>query len=207
MKKSILFLIMFLICQPMVWGEENMDAKKTQGLEKATFAGGCFWCMEPPFENQKGIKDVISGYTGGHVENPTYEEVCSGTTGHAEGVEVTFDPKEISYEKLLDIFWHNVDPTDGGGQFADRGDQYRTEIFYHGEEQKRLAEKSKENLEKAKVFTRPITTKITPAVTFYKAEDYHQDYCRLNPLRYKAYRYGSGRDTFLEKTWGKQQKH
>jgi len=183
-----------------------MDTKQTQGLEKATFAGGCFWCMEPPFENLKGIKDVISGYTGGHVENPTYEEVCTGTTGHAEGVEITYDPKQISYDALLDVFWHNIDPTDAGGQFADRGDQYRTEIFYHSQAQKKAAETSKAKLDAAKIFTKAITTAVSSAVTFYAAEEYHQDYCRLNPLRYKAYRYGSGRDQFLEKIWGKPKK-
>ena len=180
--------------------------KQAGGLEKATFAGGCFWCMEPPFEKLKGVKDVVSGYTGGHTENPTYEEVCSGTTGHAEAVEVTFDPKVVSYDELLHVFWRNIDPTDAGGQFADRGDQYRTEIFYHSEEQKRAAEASKTQLEAAKIFTRSITTKISPTAAFYPAEEHHQDFCRLNPLRYSTYRYGSGRDQFLEKIWGKQKK-
>lgn len=169
--------------------------------EKAIFAGGCFWCMEPPFEKLDGVKEVISGYTGGHKENPTYEEVSSGTTGHVEAVEVLYDPSKVSYEKLLDVFWRQIDPRDPDGQFVDRGSQYRSAIFYLNDEQKALAEKSKEELDKSGRFDKPIVTEILPASTFYRAEDYHQDYYKKNPLRYKFYRFNSGRDQFLKKVW------
>jgi len=177
------------------------------GLEKATFAGGCFWCMEPPFDKLDGVTSTTSGYTGGTKMNPTYHEVSAGGTGHAEAVEITYDPKKVSYEKLLEVFWHNVDPTDAGGQFCDRGNQYRTEIFYHGDEQKRLAEASKAALEKSKPFELPIVTKIVAANTFYPAEDYHQNYYTKNPLRYKVYRFGCGRDKRLKELWGKEAGH
>lgn len=175
------------------------DAAK---LEKATFAGGCFWCMVPPFEKLDGVTEVLSGYTGGRKENPTYEEVSSGKTGHVEAVQVTFDPSRISYRKLLDVFWRQVDPTDPGGQFVDRGSQYRSVVFYNTPEQKTLAEKSKEELQRSGRFQRPIVTEILPAGQFYKAEEYHQDYNKKNPLRYKFYRLNSGRDQFLKKVWG-----
>lgn len=172
--------------------------------EKATFAGGCFWCMEAPFEKLDGVKSVISGFTGGTKANPTYEESSSGTTGHTEAVEVTFDPEKVSYDKLLDTFWRSMDPTDAGGQFADRGGQYRPGIFFHSEAQKKAAEASKEALAKSKRFgDKPIVVEITKAGPFYPAEEYHQDYYKKNPLRYKFYRHGSGRDAFLEKVWGK----
>ncbi len=181
-------------------------AKPGKGPEKATFAGGCFWCTEPPFENLKdrGVLEVRSGYTGGAKANPTYEEVCTGETGHAEAVEVTFDPSRISYGELLEVFWRNVDPTDPDGQFADKGSQYRTAIFYHGEGQKRLAEKSKEDLAKSGKFKDPIVTEIVPAAPFYPAEDYHQNFYRKNPLRYNSYKAGSGREGFLKRTWGEK---
>lgn len=170
----------------------------------ATFAGGCFWCMVEPFEEQPGIKKVVSGYTGGHTENPTYEEVCSNTTGHFEAVQITFDPNVFPYEKLLDIYWRQIDPTDPGGQFFDRGSSYRTAIFYHNEEQKKAAEASKKRLEDSKKFDKPIATLILPASTFYPAEEYHQNYHKKNPLHYERYRIGSGRAAFIEKHWGKQ---
>jgi peptide-methionine (S)-S-oxide reductase len=173
------------------------------GLAKAAFAGGCFWCMEHPFDELDGVVSTTSGYTGGHKANPTYHEVSSGTTGHAEAVEVLYDPRKVSYEKLLEVFWMNVDPTDAGGQFCDRGSQYRTEIFYYTDEQKRLAEASKAALAKTKPFKDPIVTKITKATTFYPAEDYHQDYYLKNPVRYKFYRTGCGRDARLKALWGK----
>ena len=173
-------------------------------IEKATFAGGCFWCMEPPFEKLDGVKEVISGYTGGHKANPTYKEVSSGTTGHVEAVEVIFDPAKVSYEKLLDVFWRQVNPTDNGGQFVDRGTSYVTGIFYHTEEQKRLAEASKKRLGQTGRFDKPIVTPIRPAGPFYRAEEYHQDYYKKNPIRYKFYRYNSGRDQYLEKVWAKE---
>lgn len=172
--------------------------------ELATFAGGCFWCMVSPFEEHPGIQKIVSGYTGGHTENPTYEEVCTGTTGHFEAVQITFDPNIIPYEKLLEIFWQQIDPTDPGGQFYDRGPQYRTAIFYHNEKQKRAAEQSKKQLEESGKFDKPIATLILPASTFYPAEDYHQNYHKKNPLHYQMYRQGSGRDAFIKKYWGKQ---
>lgn len=177
------------------------------GLEKATFAGGCFWCMEPPFDKLDGVVSTTSGYTGGTKVNPTYHEVSAGGTGHAEAVEITYDPKKVSYEKLLEVFWHNVDPTDAGGQFCDRGNQYTSEIFYHNDEQKRLAEASKAALEKSKPFKQPIVTRIVAATTFYPAEDYHQNYYMKNPIRYKFYRFGCGRDKRLKELWGKEAGH
>ncbi len=169
---------------------------------KATFAGGCFWCMEPPFASLPGVISVTSGYTGGHKANPTYEEVSAGGTGHAEAVEIVYDPAQIGYAQLLEIFWHNIDPLDAGGQFCDRGQQYRPAIFYHGDEQKRLAEESRQALEQSGRFQQPVVVAIEPASTFYPAEDYHQDYYRKNPVRYKFYRYSCGRDQRLETLWG-----
>lgn len=164
--------------------------------------------MEPPFEKLDGVVEVISGYTGGQKANPTYEEVSSGTTGHLESIQITYDPDKVSYEQLLDVFWRNIDPTDAGGSFVDRGLQYGSSIFYHNDEQKRLAEISKERLEKSKVYDKPIVTKILKLDVFYKAEDYHQDYYKKNPIRYKYYRAGSGRDPFLEKVWkGRKEKN
>ncbi|MCX7568491.1 peptide-methionine (S)-S-oxide reductase MsrA [Tumebacillus sp. DT12] len=170
----------------------------------ATFAGGCFWCMVTPFEEQPGILKVVSGYTGGHQENPTYEEVCSETTGHAEAVQITFDPDVFPYTKLLDVFWRQIDPTDEGGQFFDRGYSYRTAIFTHSEEQARLAEESKRALAASGRFDKPIVTPIVPVGPFYPAEEYHQDFHKKNPMRYKMYRHGSGRDAFLERHWSVQ---
>ena len=167
---------------------------------KATFAGGCFWCMEPPFDKLDGVSATISGYTGGKKKNPTYEEVSSGSTGHAEAVQIAYDPKKISYEKLLDVFWHNIDPLTANAQFCDHGSQYRSEIFFHDENQKKLAEVSKKEI--AKRFKEPVVTEITAATEFYPAEDYHQDYYKKNPLRYKFYRTGCGRDGRLEQLWG-----
>lgn len=161
--------------------------------EKAIFAGGCFWCMVHPFDQWDGVISVVSGYTGGHTENPTYRQVCSGTTGHAEAVEITFDPEIISYDKLLEIYWQVSDPTDAGGQFVDRGDSYRPAIFYTTEEQKQLAQASKEALSKSGRYDRPIITPIEPAGPFYPAEDYHQDFYKKEPVHYQRYRSGSGR--------------
>lgn len=177
------------------------EANKPHEYELATFAGGCFWCMVTPFEEMPGIIRVVSGYTGGHTEHPTYEQVCSETTGHAEAVQITFDPELMPYEQLLELFWRQIDPTDAGGQFHDRGSSYRTAIFYHNEEQKRLAEASKEQLERSGRFDKPIATEIVPAAVFYPAEEYHQDYHTKNPFRYKMYRKGSGRDAFIEQHW------
>lgn len=173
-------------------------------LQKATFAGGCFWCTEADFEKLPGVVKVVSGYTGGQKENPSYEEVSSGQTGHIEAIQVYFDPVKINYEELLDFFWKHIDPTDPGGQFVDRGLQYRSAIFYHDEEQKRLAEQSKEALDRSKKFNRPIATEILKFTKFYEAEEYHQDYYKKHSLKYQYYRHGSGRDRFLDKTWGKE---
>ncbi len=168
--------------------------------EKATFAGGCFWCMEAPFEKLEGVESVVSGYTGGTGSDPTYEDY--GKKGHIEAIEITYDPSRVSYKDLLDVFWRQIDPTDPGGQFVDRGPGYRSAIFYHNEEQKRQAGKSKEDLAKSGTFDKPIVTEIIEASTFFKAEDYHQDYHKTNPLRYKLYRSNSGRDRYLNKLWG-----
>jgi len=170
--------------------------------EIATFAGGCFWCMEYPFESQEGVIDVVAGYTGGDLENPDYYEVSSGQTGHFEAVQITYDPNKIDYHKLLEIFWKNIDPTDDGGQFVDRGSQYRTAIFYHNERQKKQALASKKALEVSERFKKSIVTQILPFKVFYKAEKHHQDFYKKNPQRYKMYRSGSGRDDFLKRVRG-----
>jgi len=171
------------------------------GSEKAIFAGGCFWCMEKPFEKLEGVSSVVSGYSTGKTKNPTYRNYNQG--GHLEVVEITYNPKIVSYDKLLDVFWHQINPTDAGGQFVDRGYAYSTGIFYFNETQRKLAEASKTKMEKSGVFGKPIVTPIKPAQTFYAAEDYHQDYYKKNPVRYWYYRRGSGRDQYLDKVWGK----
>jgi peptide methionine sulfoxide reductase msrA/msrB len=170
-------------------------------LELATFAGGCFWCMVSPFEEQPGIAKVVSGYTGGHTVNPTYQEVCSETTGHLEAVQITFDPAIFPYAKLLELYWSQIDPTDTGGQFHDRGESYQTAIYVHSEEQRLEAEASKQALQDSGRFDRPIFTPILTASAFYPAEDYHQGYHHKNSTRYGMYRKGSGRDAFIEKHW------
>lgn len=170
--------------------------------ELAAFAGGCFWCMTAPFEERDGVFKVISGYTGGHTENPTYNEVCSGNTGHIEAVQVTFDPRIVSYDELLDIFWRQIDPTDPGGQFHDRGRSYQTAIFYHGEVQREKAEASKQALEVSGRFNKPIATLILPAAAFFPAEDYHQNYHQKCAVHYSQYRKASGRDAFIKANWG-----
>jgi peptide-methionine (S)-S-oxide reductase len=173
----------------------------------ATFAGGCFWCMEGPFDRVPGVLSTTSGYTGGTVKRPSYEQVSSGTTGHAEAVDVVYDPSKVTYEQLLDVFWHNVDPLDGGGQFCDRGNQYRTAIFYHDGEQQRLAEASKQALEASGKLKKKIVTEIVPAGEFYAAEEYHQEYYIRNPIRYKYYRFNCGRDDRLKQLWGEAPAH
>jgi len=208
MKKLIMMLLVLLVSGGInmaLAGEAGKrETAPSKTVEKATFAGGCFWCMEPPFEKLKGVDAVISGYAGGRTENPAYEEVSSGRTGHAEAVEVHYDPSQITYAELLDVFWHNIDPTTKDRQFVDTGSQYRTAIFYYNEEQKRLAEESKKKLDAAGRFGKPIVTEIVPAGKFYRAEDYHQDYYKKNAVRYKFYRFNSGRDQYLEKIWGKE---
>jgi peptide-methionine (S)-S-oxide reductase len=171
-------------------------------MAKATFAGGCFWCMEPPFDELPGVVSTTSGYTGGRMENPTYKQVSSGGTGHIESLQIIFDPTKISYEKLLDVFWRNVDPTDPAGQFCDRGSQYQTAIFYHTDEQRELANRSKRELDESGRLPKAVVTPIRAAMKFYPAEEYHQDYYKKNPLRYKFYRRSCGRDRVLEKLWG-----
>lgn len=172
-----------------------------QKFEKATFAGGCFWCMVKPFETQPGIESVVSGYTGGHTVNPTYEEVCTETTGHTEAVQITFDPEKFSYKDLVEVYWKQTDPTDAGGQFADRGSSYRPVIFYHSEEQRQIAEASKEALQNSGRFKQPVVTEIQPAEPFYPAEEYHQGFYKKNAAHYARYRQGSGRAGFIESNW------
>ena len=171
-------------------------------MELATFAGGCFWCMVKPFDEQPGIISVISGYTGGHTKNPTYEEVCSETTGHLEAVQIEFDPKVRSYEELVQLYFTLIDPTDAGGQFYDRGESYTTAIFVHDEEQREIAERVKAELDASSKFKQPIAVKIRDAKPFYPAEEYHQHYYKKNPAHYNRYSVGSGRVSFIEKHWG-----
>jgi len=170
---------------------------------KATFAGGCFWCMEEVYEKVEGVVSVISGYTGGHLANPTYEQVSAGGTGHAESVEVIYDPHKVTYQHLLEVFWRNIDPTTPNAQFCDQGSQYRSAIFYHDETQKRFIDESKQAVESSKTFPQPIVTEIIPASIFYVAEDYHQDFYQKNPVRYKFYKWNCGRSQRLEQLWGK----
>jgi len=195
--KRILFVFLFFLAG---------TAQSQTTLSTATFAGGCFWCMEPPYDEIPGVISTTSGYIGGQKKNPTYEEVSSGRTGHTEAVQVVYDPKKVSYQKLLDVFWMNIDPTTPNAQFCDHGSQYRSGIFYHNEEQMRLALASRDQIERTKRFREPIVTEITKAATFYPAEDYHQDYYKKNPLRYKFYRANCGRDQRLEQLWGKSVK-
>ncbi len=196
-------LFLFLACQESTntTAEERQATTDTSTRAIATFAGGCFWCVESDFEKVPGVVKVISGYTGGTKENPTYEEVSSGTTGHLEAVQVYYDPTKVTYEKLLDYFWRHIDPTDSNGQFVDHGSQYRSAIFYHDETQKKLAEQSRETLNKSGRFEKPVVTEIIKFTKFFEAEAYHQDYYKKNPLRYKYYRHGSGRDQFREEAW------
>jgi peptide methionine sulfoxide reductase msrA/msrB len=197
MKRVFLFSVLLSLLLTGV----AMSAEK---YDKATFAGGCFWCMEPPFEQLEGVVDVISGYTGGKTDNPTYEDISGGFTGHFEAVQVTFDKNVISYNTLLETFWRNIDPVDRGGQFADQGPQYRTAIFYHDKEQQTLAEHTKKNLGESGKFDSPIATQVLPAVKFYPAEDYHQDYYKKSPGHYNRYKVGSGRAAYINRTWGKE---
>jgi peptide methionine sulfoxide reductase msrA/msrB len=182
-------------------------SEKSGIIETALFAGGCFWCMEHPYENQPGISKALSGYTGGEKQNPTYNQVASGSTQHVEAVEIHFDPEVISYNDLLQIFWRNVDPTDAGGQFVDRGKQYTTGIFYKNNQQKKSAEQSKKRLEGKNLFNKKIITKIVPAGKFYPAEEYHQDFFKKNYIRYRVYRAGSGRDEFIKRIWGEDREY
>jgi peptide methionine sulfoxide reductase msrA/msrB len=188
--------------------KENMEKKPVNATNaaEAVFAGGCFWCTESDFEKTEGVLEAVSGYTGGKEMNPTYEQVSAGGTGHLEAVKVVYDPSRVSYEELLKVFWRHVDPTDAGGQFVDRGSQYRSAIFYANDRERAAAEASKKELEKSGRFGKPVATEILPLGPFYAAEDYHQDYYKKNPLRYNFYRSGSGRDQFLEKAWAGEKK-
>jgi peptide-methionine (S)-S-oxide reductase len=177
---------------------------ESSATAKATFAGGCFWCMEPPYDELEGVISTTSGYTGGAKKNPTYEEVVTGSTGHAEAVQITYDPKIVSYERLLEVFWRNIDPLTANAQFCDSGNQYRAAIFYHDETQKQHAVASKKRVQSR--FKQPIVTEIVRVAEFYPAEDYHQDYYKKNPIRYKVYRYGCGRDQRLKELWGNETK-
>ena len=203
-KISTLIMTVFIFCAVAgnAWSQSATVRQPENKLEKAVFAGGCFWCMEHPFDELPGVISVTSGYTGGHKKNPTYEEVSAGGTGHAEAVQVIYDPSRIRYEKLLSVFWHNIDPTVKDRQFCDTGNQYRSGIFYNSEEQRRLALQSKEALEKSKIFREPIVTEITKAGEFFAAEEYHQKYYKKNPIRYKYYRTSCGRDRRLKELWG-----
>ena len=171
-------------------------------IEKAVFAGGCFWCMQPVFDSMEGVISTRVGYSGGTQENPAYEEVCSGKTGHTEAIQIEYDPSKAGYQELLEVFWQNIDPTTPNQQFADVGTQYRTAIFYQSDEQKRVAEESKKQLEQSGRYQKPIVTEIVPASLFYPAEDYHQRYYKKNPVRYQLYKKGSGRESYLKRVWG-----
>lgn len=215
MKLLPYFWIFAIITPLLLWatngrGDESIQrspapAAQTQPLKLATFAGGCFWCMEKPFDKVKGVTKTVSGYTGGHKENPTYGEVSAGTTGHLEAIQVTYDPEQVSYEQLLEVFWRNVDPLNPRGQFCDNGIQYTTAIFYHDAAQREAAEKTKAELDDSGRFKKPVVTRIIEAATFYPAEEYHQDYYKKNPIRYNFYRYNCGRDKRLKQLWGDQE--
>lgn len=200
---SLLFAAV-LLAAVQVRADNAVKGSGDRGLEKATFAGGCFWCMEEAFDKVEGVVSVTSGYTGGNKPNPAYEEVSAGGTGHAEAVEILYDPARVSYAKLLEVFWRNIDPTTPDRQFCDGGNQYRSAIFYQNETQKRLAGESKQAVERTKPFKGPIVTQIVPASAFYVAEDYHQDFYKKNPIRYKFYKYNCGRAQRLEELWGKK---
>jgi len=202
MKYSILLFRLMLLGILGLGAGTAVAATDITNIDKATFAGGCFWCMVAAFDTQPGVVEVVAGYTGGHILNPTYEEVSAGGTGHVEAIQVFYDSGKTSYSKLLDVFWHNIDPTVTDRQFCDVGPEYRAEIFYHNEQQQRLAEQSKADLALSKPFKEPIVTKITAASTFYPAEEYHQYYYRKNPVRYSYYHYTCGRAQRLEELWG-----
>jgi peptide-methionine (S)-S-oxide reductase len=200
-----LFLITLLLAGVAAAAGDAKQGADGRKLEKATFAGGCFWCMEEALDKVDGVVSTTSGYTGGRAKNPSYEDVSAGGTGHAESVEVLYDPAKVSYTKLLDVFWRNIDPTTPDRQFCDHGAQYRSAIFYHDETQKRLSEESKKMLEKSKPFKELIVTEIAPASAFYPAEEYHQNFYEKNPIRYKLYKYNCGRAQRLQELWGSKE--
>lgn len=201
MRRVMILFCLILFAYPLFAKEATMSQADE---EHATFAGGCFWCMQPFFDRTPGVKSTTVGFTDGKVENPTYEEVSTGETGHAEAIDIVYDPKQVSYERLLKIYWHNIDPTLKDGQFVDMGSQYRTAIYYHTPAQKQMAEQSKQELEKSGRFSSPIVTEIKPATAFYPAEDYHQKYYQKNAMRYKQYHAMSGREEFKNKFWEKE---
>jgi peptide-methionine (S)-S-oxide reductase len=207
----LILIAVALVALVLLWLPSTGDSQVAPRVvddhprETAVFAGGCFWCMEPPFDALKGVESTVSGYTGGKEPNPTYKQVSSGATGHVEAIQISFDPRVVSYEKLLEVFWKNIDPLDPDGQFCDKGPQYRTAIFYRGPEQKRLAEKSLADVKNSKGFKEPIATRLEEATTFYPAEDYHQNYYKVKPNQYKFYRFSCGRDARLEEVWGKSE--
>ncbi len=216
MKKFSVILVLLMVAAS-VWAisaEDNNSSARpvNKGYEKgdyeiATFAGGCFWSIQKSFDKVDGVVKTTVGFTGGTVKNPTYEQVCYTDTGHAESIEIVFDPAKVTYDKLLDVYWMNIDPTDKGGQFVDRGDQYRPVIFYHSAAQKKAAEASKKKLEESGRFDKPIVVEILQAVEFYPAEGYHQEFYKKNPIRYESYRFASGRDRFIGNHWGKDAVH
>ena len=199
---AVAVLLVGVIAVTSATEQTSETPQLSDGLAKATFAGGCFWCMEPPFDKLDGVISTTSGYTGGERRNPTYQEVAGGRTRHAEAVEIVYDPSQISYGQLLDVFWMNVDPLTRNRQFCDGGAQYRTAIFFHGDDQERLARDTKQRIEDSGRFDQPVVTEIVEAGEFWAAEEYHQDYYMKNPIRYKFYRYGCGRDKRLDELWG-----
>lgn len=215
MQRILLLCFTFLMTSCSLLPPESQDVQEKLKVineydgdtQQALFAGGCFWCVESAFEYVDGVVAAISGYAGGEIEDPTYEQVSSGTTGHKEVVLVIFDPAQVTYEQLVEYFWKQIDPTDAGGSFVDRGSQYTSAIYYDSPEQKRIAEASKQNLEASGKYSEPIATEILPATSFYPAEEYHQDYYKKSPLKYRYYRSGSGRDDYLKKVWGEDTSH
>ena len=203
MNKMIIFVMLLFLAGCATTEVPQLEILD-DNMSKATFAGGCFWCMEAAYEGMEGVKDVISGYSGGHKENPTYMQVVSGKTGHLEAVQMIYDPSIVTYEQLLDTFWRQINPTDDGGQFSDRGSQYRTAIFHHDEEQKRLADKSKKDMDESGKFDKPIVTEVRALTNFYVAEEYHQDYAQKRTRRYQLYVKASGRKGYIKDTWGEK---
>ncbi|MDD9858992.1 MAG: peptide-methionine (S)-S-oxide reductase MsrA [Nitrospira sp.] len=207
MNKTIVVFVLILAGVLVATSRPSMSETQQGKSAVATFAGGCFWCMEGPFDELEGVLSTTSGYTGGETDNPTYEQVSAGGTGHTEAVQVVYDPQTVSYRELLDVYWRNTDPTTPDAQFCDHGDQYRPAIFYANDEQRQVAEASKEDIERTKTFSASIVTEITPATTFYPAEEYHQDFYTKNPIRYKIYRWNCGRDARLKELWGSAPSH